>query len=139
MNKLQTVYIPIKTEDELPKNSCKCGIIKKGEFDLSYFIKAPSYELFDHVRSGLSHNQSEITHWLKPTEAYVFTPEELKQLLEEYTNRIVNEIGLVKTTSVELNAIDYQPFSTDEDEQVWTINKKSITSQLHKFLKEKGI
>jgi hypothetical protein len=122
MNKLQTVYIPIKTEDELPKNSCKCGIIKKGEFDLSYFIKAPSYELFDHVRSGLSHNQSEITHWLKPTEAYVFTPEELKQLLEEYTNRIVENGKCLH--------IGYGGY---------TINKKSITSQLHKFLKEKGI
>jgi hypothetical protein len=83
MNKLQTVYIPTKTEDDLPKKSCKCGIIKKGEFDLSYFIKAPSYELFDHVKSGLSHTQSEITHWLKPTEAFVFTPEELKQLLSD--------------------------------------------------------
>ena len=70
---------------------------------------------------------------------YVFTPEELKQLLEDYTNRIVNEIGLVKTTSEELNAKDYQPFITDGDEQVWTINKEHILSQLPKFLKEKGI
>ena len=62
-----------------------------------------------------------------------------KQLLEEYTNRIVNEIGLVKTTSEELNTKDYQPFITDEDEQVWTINKEHILSQLPKFLKEKGI
>jgi DNA-directed RNA polymerase subunit E'/Rpb7 len=62
-----------------------------------------------------------------------------KQLLEDYTNRIVNEIGLVKTTSEELNAKDYQPFITDADEQIWTINKEHILSQLPKFLKEKGI
>jgi hypothetical protein len=76
----------------------------------------------------------------KPTWDELFVIKEYaKQVLEEYTNRIVNEIGLVKTTSEELNAKDYQPFITDGDEQVWTINKEHILSQLPKFLKEKGI
>ena len=57
----QIVYLLVKVEDELPIESCKCGIIKNGEFDLSYFIKAPSYKVFDHVKSGLSHNQADLS------------------------------------------------------------------------------
>lgn len=153
MNKKQTVYIPTKVENELPNNSCKCGIIKKGVFDLSYFIKAPSYQVFDHVKSGLHHNQSEITHWLKPTEAYVFTPEELKQLLEEYTNRIVENTKLKTTYIDEVYDSNFKDTAlpneeifliTDNDGMPYAankvaINKESITSQLPKFLKEKGI
>lgn len=82
-----TVYLPVKVEDELPAESCKCGIIKNGEFDLSYFIKTPSYKVFDHVKSGLSHNQAEITHWLKPRESFVFTPEQLN----EYTANVIKK------------------------------------------------
>lgn len=78
----QKVYVPVKTEEELPVESCKCGIIKNGEFDLSYFIKAPSYTVFDHVKSGLHHNQSEITHWLKEQEGYFFTPEQFNEYIE---------------------------------------------------------
>lgn len=70
------------------------------------------------------------------TEAYVFTSEEFKRFLEDYTNRIINEIGFVKTTSKELNSKDYQPFITDEDNIIWTINKKHITNKLTKFLKQ---
>lgn len=90
MNKItkQTVYVRVKVEDELPIESCKCGIIKNGEFDLSYFIKAPSYKVFDHVKSGLSHNQAEITHWLKPQEGYFFTPEQLN----EYTTNVIKQV-----------------------------------------------
>jgi cytochrome c-type biogenesis protein CcmE len=77
--------------------------------------------------------------FVKQVEGYFFTPEELKQLLKEYTNKIVNEVGLVETTSEELNSKDYQPFITDEDDKLWTINKEHILSQLPKFLKEKGL
>ena len=59
---------------------------------------------------------------VKIVEAFVFTPEELKQLLEEYTNRIVDNGKCLHT--------GYGGYA---------INKKSITSQLPKFLKEKGI
>lgn len=81
-NMKQKVYVPVKTEEELPVESCKCGIIKNGEFDFSYFIKAPSYTVFDHVKSGLHHNQSEITHWLKEQEGYFFTPEQFNEYIE---------------------------------------------------------
>lgn len=71
-------------------------------------------------------------------EAKIKQKQQFKQLLEEYTNRIVDDIGLVKTTSIELNSKDYQPFITDEDGELWTINKEHILSQLPKFLKENG-
>ncbi len=119
MSKLQTVYIPIEITKEFWK-----------KFDSG---EIPDYEIIS------CSNGERLDEWVDSKDGYFFTPEELKQLLEEYTNRIVNEIGLVKTTSEELNAKDYQPFITDEDEQVWTINKEHILSQLPKFLKEKGI
>jgi hypothetical protein len=59
-------------------------------------------------------------------EAYVFTPEELKQLLSEYTNRIVENTKITN---------DYGSGGELFD----CIDKESITSQLPKFLKEKGI
>lgn len=33
-----------------------------------------------------------------------------------------NNIGLIKTTSEELNSKEYQPFITDEEGNLWTIN-----------------
>ena len=63
-----------------------------------------------------------------PTEVYVFLPEELKQLLEEYTNRIV-EKAEAKTKCY--------PFGDMESYHI--IDKESITSQLPLMLKELGI
>ena len=59
-----------------------------------------------------------------PTEAYVFLPEELKELLEEYTNRIVE------------NA-EAKVLGTGD---TWAeVVEESITSQLPKFLKENNL
>jgi hypothetical protein len=80
----QLVYIPVDVEKELPKQysftiSTKNEQMKYGEIHK---------ECGEYRCGSLS---KEITHWLKPTEAYVFTPEQLKQLLEEYTNRIIEK------------------------------------------------
>ena len=111
--KIQTVYIPTKVEEELPESE---GYYKTEEEGTSYFdsdhwfnnhqLEKPRYPI----------------HWLKPTETYVFTPEELKQLLEEYTNKIIENVATIHKTN-------------DKD---YTIDKESITSQLSKFLKELG-
>ena len=61
---------------------------------------------------------------VKIAEAFVFTPEELKQLLSEYTNRIVE------------NAEAYIVDTTDDSRGLPTIDSLSITSQLPKFLKK---
>ena len=63
---------------------------------------------------------------VKLVEAYIFTPEELKQLLEDYTSKIVeNAEGIYF----------FNNYSESTREGV-EINKESITSQLPKFLKE---
>lgn len=43
---------------------------------------------------------------------------------------LINEIGFIKTTSKKLNSKDYQPFITDDDGQVWTINKEHLINYL---------
>jgi len=79
MNKqLQTVYIPIKVEDELPEreviaindvNDTLVGYLEQ----VGYSVKCESEET----------QLLNVTHWLKSTQAYVFTPDELKQVLSD--------------------------------------------------------
>jgi hypothetical protein len=61
-----------------------------------------------------------------------------KQLLEEYTNRIVENVE-VKVTE---NAVSEEgsTYTTYDDGTISvTVDEESITSQLPEFLKEKGI
>jgi hypothetical protein len=61
---------------------------------------------------------------VKEVSGYFFTPEQLKQLLEDYTNRIVENATITYT-----------------EEKTWDfteVDKESITSQLTGFLKENG-
>lgn len=94
MNKqLQTVYIPVN-----------------GDIDLAvcYFS---GFEEWTHKEN------------VTQVKAYVFTPEELKQLLEDYTDRIVKNAQ----------------FGTVEDSDEYIKCQESITSQLSLILKELGI
>jgi len=84
MNKqLQTVYIPTKAEiNNLPNNNVFCiseefNGIAAGKLDLN----SKGIVACDTDTIGCTVNY--ISHWLKPTQAYVFTPEELKQLLSD--------------------------------------------------------
>lgn len=87
MSKLQTVYIPTKVEDELPEKDeiylCKVGFntIKQIELFKGIFIKQEGNENIDDDTdiTDIIPDKS-VTEWLKPTEAFVFTPEELKPL-----------------------------------------------------------
>lgn len=123
----QTVYLTVKVEDELPAESCKCGIIKNGEFDLSYFIKTPSYKVFDHVKSGLSHNQAEITHWLKPRESFVFTPEQLN----EYTANVIKKT--LETAAENAEITNKAKFSGDYNP---VVDEESITDTFEETFKK---
>jgi hypothetical protein len=67
-------------------------------------------------------NEGFSTQDFNSLEGYFFTPEELKQLLEDYTNRIVE--------NAEVNVKGYNDYEVD---------KKSITSQLPLYLKEIGL
>lgn len=55
-----------------------------------------------------------------------------KKWSDEDVINLINNISFVKTTSKKLNSNDYQPFITDEDGCVWTINKKYLLSILKK-------
>jgi hypothetical protein len=96
MIKKQTVYIPTNNDEDLA---------------VCYFS---SFEEWTHKET------------VKETEGYFFTLEELKSLLEEYTNRIVE--NATAETKYELNGDEYG-----------IVNKKSIQEQLPLMLKELGI
>ena len=72
---------------------------------------------------------------LEEKQAYVFTPEELKQLLEEYTNRIVENAKTMPICGKNHEACNMPYCDTCSE----VVDKESITSQLPKFLKEIGI
>lgn len=142
MNKLQTVYIPTKVEDKLPEENVLCiaeefNGIAAGKLELN------GRGIVSCDTDAIGCNVNYISHWLKPTEAFVFTPEELKQLLEEYTNRIVEnvkieaepEIGKI-TIKEEINIDKHDMLKCN---YVFSVNKESITSQLQPFLKEIGL
>lgn len=124
MNK-KIIYIPTLIENELPKESSKVGIIKNDKFDFAYWIQ--DVNTFDHHKSGVHHKQSEISHWLKPTETYVFTQEELEKLLYDYTEAIIAD-ATCKTES------DYGRDGNLYDYQV--VDEDSIRLQLPEFIKK---
>jgi len=117
----QTVYLPVKVEDELPSEneSSKVAILHKERgFDFAYYMH--KWKLFDHFKQGLSYKQSDITHWLKPQEAFVFTPEQLN----EYTANVIKQ-------ALETAAENADLIETDGD-----VDPKSITNTLEETCKK---
>ena len=81
-----------------------------------------SEKFTEHI---LCDNQGGYIKNLERKEAYLFTPEELKQLLEDYTNRIIK------------NATAYEKCETFGNMDTYAaVDEDSITNQLPKFLKE---
>jgi len=106
MNK-KTVYIPIKIEDELPKELDLVIFIAQVPFNHQFKIFDDGSTTMEFVFKGWLENEKylihglgeellegKITHWFKPKESFVFTPKELKQLLKDYTNKIIENIEL---------------------------------------------
>lgn len=122
MNKLQTVYISTDVEDIARELQDGCEYIVIGKTN-SVYIDFWSDGEFYAPKAG------EALKVIKPTEAFVFTPEELKQLLSDYTNRIVENSKAYIDSNNEW-------ISPDVDCKVI---KSSITSQLDIQLKELGI
>lgn len=125
----QTIYLPVDVKNELPLESCKCGIIKNGEFELSYFIKTPNYTVFDHVKSGLSHNKSEITHWLKEQEVFVFTQEQLN----EYTANVIRQALEAAAEKAVIRMKEGMDFYYED--YIEGVDKQSITDTLEETFK----
>ena len=76
--KKQTVYLPTKVEDEaIPEYT-------------NAIVSCEGNAHFNQVKYYASHFKEDfemVTHWLKPQEAFVFTPEQLN----EYTANVIKQ------------------------------------------------
>jgi hypothetical protein len=97
MNKLQKVYIPTNNNKE--------------DLAVCYFS---SFEEWTHKEN------------VKEIQAYIYNQEELKQLLSDYTNKILDNVETKEE-------VDY---GLDEIYEYRVVDKDSITNQLNQFLKE---
>ncbi len=104
--KLQTVYLPVNAEDKLTK-------------DIGYYLD----NRFTH-RANSGYISREFQKDFKSVEAIVLSPDELKALLEEYTQKIVD------------NAEAIEGWNSGLAGSAASVNKESITQQLPEFLKE---
>lgn len=74
-------------------------------------------------------------------EAYVFTKEQLEKLLQDYTDKIVENVTLVGEDAHRINQPSVHQNSvyvTDSNgpDYVYTVDEESIRNQLPEFLKE---
>lgn len=95
----QIVYLPIKVEDELPKEfdivtlNAKVPVINQFEnltseqeidFSFNGWLENDKF-LIHGIGEELS--DGKVTHWLKPQEVFVFTPEQLNK----YTQTVIKQ------------------------------------------------
>lgn len=107
----KTVYLPVKVEDE-----------KIPEYTLA-IVSCEGNTHFNQVKYYASHFKEDfemVTHWLKPQEAFVFTPEQLN----EYTANVVRQALETAAEKAEL-----LPHDVD-------IDLKSITNTLEETCKK---
>jgi hypothetical protein len=98
MIKKQTVYVPTKVDDDFPRKEV-CGISDDDETMLVGYIRNTEFSQTGYEISDDEQSLTSITHWLKPTEGYFFTPEELKQLLSD-TFDAGNKSGLAGYSNI---------------------------------------
>lgn len=124
----QTVYLPVKVEDELPsetENSKVAILHKERGFDFAYYMH--KWKSFDHFKQGLSYKQSDITHWLKPQEAFVLTPEQLN----EYTANVIKQA--LETAAEKAEVTNKPKFSGDYNP---VVDEESITNTFEETFKK---
>lgn len=102
----QTVYLPVKVEDEL---------IPKGETASVSFDNGSSFS-YEAKGNGWKAEEVKYTHWLKPQEALVFTPEQLN----EYTSNVIKQTLEAAAENVETVRVKFT-----ED---YEVDKQSITN-----------
>jgi len=110
MKQPQTVYIPTKVEDELPKMQ---GYYKTVEEGSSYFDGNSWFEFYGSGKKCFPE------HWLKPTEAFVFTSEELEQLLSD-----------VFDSGKGIGIISYQPQGHTLDKELYDERKEEYIENI---------
>ena len=134
-NKLQTVYIPTKVEIIKKFNSVECEDCKWMEDD--------QYTCTTCWCEG-GNGTLNVMDCFKKQEGYFYTEEQLKQLLQDYTDIIVENVKISRESTGEGESSDslisdsfegdlgYEDYIPVE----YTIYKESITNQLEPFLKD---
>ena len=110
MYKLETVFRKVKVEDE-----------RTPEFyrDRLFILKGEVRDVGDYFGDGVFYSQvetkttQEVTHWLKPQEAFVFTSEQLN----EYTATVIRQ---ALETAAENAEVDFEGYDKE------FVNKQSI-------------
>jgi len=128
----QTVYLPVKVEDELPnsKDGSEIEVLfqYKGILFLGWFN--PETKFFS-TSNGLAEYYTDVDLWFKLQEAFVFTPEQLN----EYTANVIKqalEIAAEDAIS-EPFFIDGEPAYTSDRSPV---DKQSITNTFKKIFQK---
>lgn len=80
----------------------------------------------------------DILHYAKkivfPHDVYTFTKEELINLIEDYTNKIIKNVHICLRQYPSMEEHDYgQEITTDRENEYYGIHKESITNQLEIF------
>ena len=120
----QTVYVPVKVEDELPEIG-ESVFTSDEEIDTCSFLAKDG-----KFKEWYQHFEHEPTHWLKPHEGYFFTSVHFNQLLSDVIKDTLN-------TAAENAYIDnnhQQGGCMDADD--FEINKESIINQHKNILKK---
>ena len=120
----QTVYLPVKVEDELPKES---GFYKTEEEGTSFFQRGDQ-TWWDNDVDGTKRFPE---NWLKKEEGYFFTPEQLN----EYTRNVIEQ---ALETAAE-NADSFIDMNEDAyiEGNVWSeVDKESITNTFEETYKK---
>ena len=99
----QTVYLLVKVENEKPKYGSKeFTIDSKNRKSVHHTLEIldENKDLYD--KNGFLNfgdDDSYVTHWLKPQEAFVFTPEQLNEYKADIINSAVSEINSIQKCS----------------------------------------
>ena len=129
----QTVYLPVKVEDELPAENVLCiaeefNGIAAGKLE----VNPRGIISCDTDTIGCTVNY--ISHWLKEQQAFVFTPEQLN----EYTRNVIKQALETAAEKAEIKErkVSYSSSSGSEYGYVQSINKQSITNTFEETYKK---
>lgn len=125
----QTVYLPVKVDDELPESG-------------GWVICDNAEELLFSHNYGWMYNANVVVpkekqpkFWLKQQEGYFFTPEQLN----EYTKSVIKQSV---ETAAERSRLSKNGSNTPYGEHFsgkcgsWTVNKESITNTFEETFKQ---
>lgn len=123
----QTVYLPVKVEDELPAENVLCiaeefNGIAAGKLE----VNPRGIISCDTDTIGCTVNY--ISHWLKEQQAFVFTPEQLN----EYTQSVIKQ---ALETAAESKSLEMAYTEDGLDYKEMRLSKQSITDTFEETFK----